>query len=367
MGTVRHLFPGGNTPQGFYSFYNHIISASATRIFVLKGGPGTGKSTFMRRIGEAMVAKGYDAEFHHCSSDNNSLDGLVIPQLQIAFIDGTAPHVVDPKNPGSVDEILHLGDYWDEKKLVRYKEKIIATNAAIGRNFQRAYRLLKAAKNLYDDCEAINFGAMDFAAANYKAAELLDSIFSGIKSCGDGRVRKLFASAITPNGPVNYLDSSVWHMQNCYVVTGDPGTGKSTLIQKVLATATAKGLDVEAFYCPLDPEKPEHLVIPALNTAITTSAPPHLYTSTRPAAVINMNECLNQGYLSQFARAISYDRNMFDELLTQAVSCIHAAKLLHDELETCYIPNMDFAGIEKLWEKTFARVLAYSEPHNAGK
>ncbi|MCX7781511.1 MAG: PRK06851 family protein [Negativicutes bacterium] len=359
MGRVRHLFPGGNTPQGFFSYYSYIIPINANRIFVLKGGPGTGKSTFMRKIGEAMVSHGYDVEYHHCSSDCNSLDGVVIPAMQVAFIDGTAPHVVDPKNPGCVDEIIHLGDFWDEKRMIRNKDKVISINAEIATNFQRAYRLLRAAKSLYDDWEAINYRGMNFALANRKAEELSARIFAGVNTIGAGQVRKLFASAITPDGPVNYLESSVWPVKECYVLTGDPGTGKSTVIQKLLNTAMVKGLNVEAFYCPLDPEKIEHLVIPALDIAVTTSVLPHYCGILKPAAVVDMNECLRQEHLAQYQPQIAYDREVFWELFTQAVNCIRRAKSLHDELETCYIPNMDFVSIQKLWEKTLERVLSY--------
>ncbi|MEN6316085.1 MAG: ATPase [Clostridiaceae bacterium] len=95
-GKVRHMFPGGNTSKGFYSFYQYIISQEdAKRIFILKGGPGVGKSTFMKKIAARMLERGYDAEYMHCSSDNSSLDGIVIPKIGIAMIDGTAPHVVD--------------------------------------------------------------------------------------------------------------------------------------------------------------------------------------------------------------------------------------------------------------------------------
>jgi len=93
-GRIRHMFPGGNTSKGFYSFYNYIISQDeAERIFIIKGGPGVGKSTFMRKIGIEMAELGFDVEFMHCSSDNGSLDGVVIPRAGIALIDGTAPHV----------------------------------------------------------------------------------------------------------------------------------------------------------------------------------------------------------------------------------------------------------------------------------
>ena len=359
-GRIRHLFPGGNTPQGFFSYYNYIIPADATRIFIMKGGPGTGKSTFMRKMGEAMLAQGYDVEYHHCSSDNNSLDGVVITGLKVAFIDGTAPHVVDPKNPGCVDEIIHLGDYWDEAGIVAHKRQIIAVNGEIGKSFQRAYRLLRAAKALYDDWKAAGAEALDHAAANRSTSRLMADLFGGAGDVGAGRIRKLFASAITPDGMVNYLDFSVWPAGRCFVISGDPGTGKSTIIQKVINAALAQGLDVEAFYCPLDPDKPEHVVIPALDAAVTTSFIPHPYHATRPpVSLLNMKDCIDTAVLARHEAAITYDQDLFWEMFVKAVACIKRAKQLHDELETYYVPHMDFTAIQNRWQKTYERVLSY--------
>ncbi|HYE83630.1 MAG TPA: hypothetical protein VEG39_15865 [Clostridia bacterium] len=53
-----------------------------------------GKSSLMKTITEEFVKQGYDAEFHYCSSDNKSLDGLVIKKANVALIDGTAPQRV---------------------------------------------------------------------------------------------------------------------------------------------------------------------------------------------------------------------------------------------------------------------------------
>jgi polynucleotide 5'-kinase involved in rRNA processing len=93
-GKARNLFPGGNTCEGFYSFYDYTIEPDATRIFIIKGGPGVGKSTFMRHIGNEMLERSYDVEFHCCSSDNGSIDGVVIPAIRVALLDGTAPQRV---------------------------------------------------------------------------------------------------------------------------------------------------------------------------------------------------------------------------------------------------------------------------------
>ena len=112
-----NLFPGSNTSKGFYSFYRYILTQdNANRILCLKGGPGTGKSSLMKKVGKYFFAKGYNIEYHHCSSDSNSLDGIVVKELNVAILDGTSPHIVDPITPGAVDEIINLGDALDIDK-----------------------------------------------------------------------------------------------------------------------------------------------------------------------------------------------------------------------------------------------------------
>ncbi len=359
-GKIRHMFPGGNTPQGFFSYYDHVITADAVRIFLLKGGPGTGKSTFMKRISQAMTERGFAVEHHHCSSDPDSLDGLVIPALDIALIDGTAPHIVDPKHPGCVDEVLNLGEYWLESSLINNKAAILACTKEISRRFQRAYRLLQAAKAIYDDWEAANNEALDYTLANRKAAELIDSLFAGVTTVGHGRNRKLFASAITPDGPVNYIDSIASGLASRYVLTGPPGTGKATLLAKVAAAASVRGLDIETYHCPLDPRKVEHIIIPALNTALTTSVPPHNHSTRGTTAIIDMADCLDQEMLQQAEPVTAYDRTVFWELFGKAGAYIKEAKKLHDRLEGYYVPNIDFSGVDALYDRTLARILAYA-------
>ena len=56
---IKHIFPGGNTPEGFFSYYKYIIPADGKRIFFFIFGPGTGKSIFIKKIGAEMVARGY--------------------------------------------------------------------------------------------------------------------------------------------------------------------------------------------------------------------------------------------------------------------------------------------------------------------
>lgn len=360
-GHIKRVFPGCNTSLGFYSFYDYIAPPDATRIFVIKGGPGVGKSTFIRGIGEALVARGMDVEFHHCSSDNSSLDGLYIPAIKVAIIDGTAPHVVDPRWPGAVDEIIHLGEYWDENGLRARRKEIMAAGAEAGRCFARAYRFLKAAQVVYDDWETLNRQAMDYALANQKAATLLDEILNARPvSSRLGRERHLFASAITPDGLMNYVETIIGPVPRKYVIEGEPGTGKSHLLKKVATAALERGLDAELYHCPLNPEKVEHVVIPALGIALTKSIEPHTWRPAAEDIVVDMNECLNPAAVERNRAAMADCERLFGQLFSQAIACIHDAKASHDLMEAYYVPCMDFEKITEVRERTLQRILGYA-------
>ena len=67
---------------------------------------------------------GYDVELHYCSSDPSSLDGIVIKELNVVMIDATAPHTVDPKTPGAIDEILNFGEFWDVEKIEENRDNL---------------------------------------------------------------------------------------------------------------------------------------------------------------------------------------------------------------------------------------------------
>ena len=92
------FFLGANSGGGFFSLYDQLGRPEDTYdLIVLKGGPGVGKSTMMKAIGAAAEKRGLDVEYIRCSGDPDSLDAVQIPQLKTAAVDGTAPHVIEPR------------------------------------------------------------------------------------------------------------------------------------------------------------------------------------------------------------------------------------------------------------------------------
>lgn len=86
------FFLGANTPQGFVSRFDQLADVDeGWRAFIIKGGPGSGKSTMMKKTAQRLEDD--DAlEMIHCSSDVDSLDGVISPKYKISIADGTPPH-----------------------------------------------------------------------------------------------------------------------------------------------------------------------------------------------------------------------------------------------------------------------------------
>ena len=353
-GNEKHIFLGGNTPKGFFSYYSYLLSPDcARRIYCIKGGPGTGKSTFMKKIAAAAVKKGADVELAHCSSDPNSLDGVIIKPANIAFVDGTHPHVVDPRYPGAVDTLLSLSECWDAAAIGQHKEAIMKTNEKISEQFARAYRYLAAAKYFQDDIEVIYRASLK---GNYHAIfeeSMIFQEFAEIPVCEiRGRERRLFASAVTPEGVVD-LSEALLSGYKTYIIKGYPASTLDTISE----TALNRGFDTEKYYCPLAPDtRIDHLLIPKLNLAFTVS---NDYHSCSKGEVVDFDEFCSKYIIEKYRDEREFAKEEFDRLISRAVFAISEAKQYHDELEKYYIPAMDFEKTDAICEKTLKEVLEF--------
>jgi len=343
------------------------MGKGALRIFILKGGPGVGKSTLMRKIGEAMLEKGYDVEYFHCSSDPDSLDGIAVPKAGIAMMDGTAPHMMDPKTPGAVDEIVNIGEYWKEDIVVANKANIQEVSQRISKTFRITYSLLKEGRVAYDEWSSYIAESMDRGKVNEVIQELRERIFTQATPNfrRPAQARHLFASGITPKGLVNYVHTLLENDMDIYCIHGAPGTGVQDVIGKIANTADDLGIDTEQFHCPFIPEKLDLLLIPSLRVAVVnTTQPAHRDVGKIEGLQVkgeyDLSGFIRQDYLVRYMPEIKDASERYANLLDKAIAHLKRAKALHDELENYYIPAMDFEGINRKQEEILDRVLQYS-------
>lgn len=322
-----------------------------------------GKSTFMLNIAQELMNEGYDVEFHCCSADDESLDGVVIPALKIALIDGTAPHIVDPKHPGAVDEIVHLGQFWDEDVMISNREAIVKANREISRLYRRAYHYLAAAKLFLDEVEDFyrENNALNLAGLDKMALQIIKEIFNDHVYVSDNRRRErhLFATAITPAGFVSHLDTLIPPDYKRYIISGDDGTGKNELIARIKDAAVMRSYFVEAFHCALDPHKIDHIIIPGLKVAVLNSVTPHILTP-RPEDTVVETDAFVKSPGAGIQKERDVARELYQRTFDIAVQDLSQTKAVHDQLESYYIPNMRFKEINRLGRIILDKILALS-------
>ena len=351
-GDQRNIYPGGNTPRGFYSYYNYILpQRKAEKIYCIKGGPGSGKSTLMKKTGEYFLEKGEDVDYLWCSSDPDSLDGILLPDRGVAVIDGTAPHVTDPVNPGAVDKIINLGMFWDEEKLRNSRNEIIACSERMTIMFSFAYNYLEIASMHYSFIEKLMDELTDEEMIIRISEELCRQVRSGKEKDGRiGSVKKMFASAITPRGLKNGLNSLCGTLEKIITLELPVGFRSEKILRPAADKLVREGCNIEEYYCPVDPlNKLEHIIMPSEKTGIFTCNKYH-YTDrsdelfslkiAEDSADNNMKYCIIQ---EQKAEA--------ENNIMKAVEMLKNAKREHDNLEKYYIDAMDFEGIESVFSR----------------
>lgn len=356
-GKIRNYYAGGNTARGFHNLFESNLQG-LDRLFILKGGPGTGKSSMMKSIGKEYLERGYDVELVHCSSDNDSIDGVIIPALKIGVVDGTAPHVIEPKAPGAVEEYVNLGSAWDSQKLAEHKETIQQITSQISASFQKAYSLFGEALKIHDEWEKIYIENMDFAKANELTQELIQKFFGEESLEKKSDVRHRFLGAATPKGAVDYILNLTDDVADRYFIKGRPGSGKSTMLKKLAAVAEQKGFDVEIYHCGFDPNSLDMVLLRELGIAIFDSTAPHEYFPQREGdRIIDVYErAIAPETDEKYAEQLQEIKQRYSNKMTEATAFLAKAKDLHDHLESFYIDAMDFSKVTEMKQAILSEI-----------
>ncbi|HSH36391.1 ATP-binding protein [Schnuerera sp.] len=350
---VRRMFPGGNTSQGFYSFHDNIIGSNKNMLYILKGMPGGGKSSLMKYIAEKVLKEGYNVEYHHCPSDPESIDGIVIEELNIGIVDGTAPHIIDPVYPGLVDRLIDLGQFIDVRKLSDSKNQIINAKLNNKKAYGKAFAYFKAAKIVHEIIEEGNKTGVDFNRVNMETKLLIDEIID--KKPNDIKVsfkeRHLFSNANTPQGFVDYTEFILEGIQTIYYLQGEIGTGKSTLLNRLIEECKIRGYHIEIYHNSTIPEKIESLIIIDLNICITSNKYGIKYADKK----IDLNKYFDDRIKN------SEDYNTYKLLIKKATDSLANASENHQILEKVYKPAVNYSGVNRIREELLNEILAYGD------
>ena len=348
----KSYFVCANSSSGFVNFFPEVI-CGMEKVYIIKGGPGTGKSTMMKKIGEYFEKKLYAVEYIRCSSDPKSLDGVVIKELKVLIADGTAPHVIEPTAPGAIEEYVCLSGAMDSKYLKEYKNVILAVKEETKKCYKKMYESLKEGKKVHDSLEKIYIEKTDFHELEHLRDILSEEIFRNCEYKEEGNISHRFFGALTSSGAVNFIEELTDSLEKRYLIKGRAGTGKSTFLKGLIKEAQRYGTDTEVYYCSFDPQSVDMVIFPELKTGIFDSTAPHeIFPSRESDIILDFYEtAVEIGTDERNKDTIMELNEIYNQHIKTARECLKIAQELHKGLEKIYINAMDFKKIDRITEE----------------
>lgn len=345
----REYFAGANTRNGFASRFTETLGGRFKRVYILKGSAGCGKSTFMKRVGERALREGYAAEYIRCSADKKSLDGVLIPALGVAVIDGTAPHVMDTKYPGARESIINLGVFWDEEKLKESREEIIAITDKKSLCYENAYRALAAAGSIRD----IRASLTESVLLEDKLASFAARLCAKILKPGGNRADTFMQSSFSSEG---YFTLPTFSDSGGVLLIRDKHDIAPRLLSLIENHAEKTGADRIISRDPVDPSKIEAIYLTGSDLLITTDS---RYYGAAPESghkPVNTARFIDKKAYSLLRVKDRAVYKLYNSLLASAKDCFTEAKDLHERLERIYIMSMAFAGLTDFTNKFIGEI-----------
>lgn len=348
-GLIRYVFASSHSSQGFYTFIPELISGLG-KVYILKGAPGTGKATFIRLVGEMMSEQGLEVEFWISALDAVTPDGVYLPQLNIAVINGSLPASIDPCYPGVREQIINLGEYWDAETIEAQGEKIVDLVDSMKMSQQQVYNLLKEAGRVKEEIRQINARHLNMEklgqVVQQLAAEILENR-PGEKHC--------FAGVLTADGLVDYVHELSSTCQQRYILKGPSGSGKSMVISEIARQARERGYFLEYYHCGLEVESLVMVIIRNLQIAIIEAG--NVEMPHKPwDVVVDLCSCMDDYNAGEVMEENNDNYRIFESLLLQAQQQMEKSSQSNKELKKIYAGAMDFSSLDQIRLKLLDKI-----------
>ncbi len=346
------FFFGANNKTKYYSLYNEIYNPYIDgNHIILKGGPGTGKSTIMKKVSDKLESKGLFVERGYCSADPNSLDAVIAPEINFSILDGTAPHIFDPTLPGVNEHIVDLSVAWDKKLLKEFSKEIGEKQKENQFLHKKAVDFLKTAAVIDTENAIIVNEYSDMEKIERYALRLSKRLIPDRKNRVKGKVYKRFLSGITPEGVVTQYDTIVSLSEKIITIDDEFSVCSPYIEEVVSAFAVNSGYDIYKCYCPLFPDyKPEHIIIPELKLTLFSQNEYH-NSLTGDIKKISTLRFFDKDGLNKNKEKLEFGRAAKKELIDETIKKLSKALSVHDELEKYYINATNFDVINDQTEK----------------
>ena len=344
---MSNYFLGGTSASGFQTKFHEVIGAPGYFTYILKGGPGTGKSTLMKKVAAHFGDSEIDRYF--CSSDIHSLDAVVLHDKRVILVDGTAPHVFNAERPGIAQVLLDLGMNWERGKLLKQESSIRSAAFENARYHRRAKSFAAALSalsgSIYDQAKDRLIPAELAGIVNGMTDYLPESAFRG----GSGHCRYRQLAAITSEG---YVTQPAPKGMRIFGILDPFFAAGSLILQLLKRLLLDMGQEILVSESVLFPKnRIEHITVPAINLRFSLLTP-----LNRLKAAADLDCSILYAFADGEEEELSGATETMLSLEQETAYCIGKALLIHDELEKYYISALDFKALDRITENLIREI-----------
>lgn len=343
----KTYFAASNSARGFVNYFPDIFGTERCDVlFVIKGGPGTGKSSFLRRVAEHAEANGLSVIRYLCSSDPTSLDGIYIAERRMGFLDGTAPHAWEPTAIGTFEQLIDLGAFWDRNALRQKREDIERYAEEKKACYRRAYGYLAAYGSVCEAMTSEMIGAVDQEKL-YRACErVLERYGEGRDVCAKTEIGLCDSFGMNGRKRLDTYERAT----NSHVLVRDEAGIAHLFFAKLLSLCRARGLSVRVSYHPILSDRIDALEL--IGNGVSFS----IAEGGEEDDVFNMRRFLKRDAYRNVRGGIKTAKGICESILTCAEAQMSLARTAHFALETLFGTAMDFPAKESYEQKFCANL-----------
>ena len=351
-GGANTFFAGANTGRGFFGVYDEIANEEVReRVYIIKGGSGTGKSTMMQKIAEEAESAGFGVTRYLCGSDPTSLDAVVLDD-RIVVLDGTAPHMRDMMYPGTASALIDVSRFWKNAVLIENREEIVRLCAEKRTCFTSASRYLAAAEKAETESHDCAARLLDMEKLTHYCIRTVPKAPKNARG-GSGKVHIYRTHGIGIQGRACTAGYS--QLSERYRIADVLGTG--TIFLETLAQVyLERGMDVWCGVHPIN-DRITSLYIPPLSRLYSMEA--ETGTDGGLDKTIHMTRFLKKEPESGDRGCAKLSLRVASGLIDEAERLFRRAGEVHFRIEEIYRGAMDFRALERYARTVRAEIAAY--------
>lgn len=311
MANIINYFLEAHTASGFVNFIDENLKGK--EIKYLKNIPQNTIQKAAIKIQDVYKDKNTNFEFIKSPVDNN-LIGIINTEQNKGFI------CIRPYNLN--EKYYSFEPHLEKNEKIKEKLNLVYSN-------------LSSALKVHDEWEEIYLNNIDFNKLNNYTNEIAKKLLKDKTGDEKGKNINRFFGASTIYGPKDYILNLTDKLNKRYFIKGRPGTGKSTIMKKIVKKANENKFNTIVYHCALDPKSLDMVIIPKLNLCIFDSTSPHEYFASKISdETLDVYEkAVNKNTDEKFKEKLSLIENRYKYFTKRANIALKEVKTLCDEYQ----------------------------------